>query len=280
MNEAYEFLFRKRWPDGFECPGCGCKRHTVVTSRKLPLYQCGQCRRQTSLPSDTAMAGSRPPLEKWHAAIRLLSETEGVNTEQLADGIGVTYKTAWSMMQSIRISISSEEAERPLNGSVFAGVAYADRWHYQPFILYPGERVVIVAASVDPSSGKQTAVKLHVVPRRHLTDYKEIMPQGIADFEARCVHRSADYTFHPWKEMHNANPLVERFKEARRWLNARARGLTENTLQSYFDEYCFRHRVAAEGGSLAEELYRICLRKGRPPTPAGHGNTLDSAKTT
>ena len=239
MKEIYDFLFQKRWPDGFECLGCGCKRHTVVTTRKLPLYQCVQCRKQTSLTSDTTMAGSRAPLDKWHAAIRLLSETEGVNAEQLADRIGVTYKTAWSMTNAIRKAISAEEADRALNGFVYAGVVYADRWHYQPFVLYPGERVVIIAASVEPSSGQRTALKLHVVPRRHLTKYKEIIPQGIADFEARCVHPSARYKFHTWKEMHNANPLVECFKEARSWLNARARGLTEATLQSYFDEYCF-----------------------------------------
>jgi hypothetical protein len=214
------------------------------------------------------MAGSRAPLESWHAAIRVLSETEGVNAEQLADRVGVTYKTALSMMHALRKAISAEEADRPLRGAVYAGVVYADRWHYQPFILYPGERVVIAAASVALAGGNRTALKLHVVPRRHLTKYKEIMPQGIADFEARCVHPSAYYKFHSWQEMHNANPLVECFKEARSWLNACARGLSEATLQSYFDEYCFRYRVAAEGGSLKEELYRICLRKGAPrPIP-------------
>ena len=35
-----------RWPNGFECPVCGGKQHSVVKSRNL--YQCTACRRQTS----------------------------------------------------------------------------------------------------------------------------------------------------------------------------------------------------------------------------------------
>jgi len=31
-----------RWPDGFVCPECGGKRHSVVTTRGL--YQCSACR--------------------------------------------------------------------------------------------------------------------------------------------------------------------------------------------------------------------------------------------
>ena len=32
-----------RWPNGFECPACGDRQHSVVTTRAL--YQCSACRR-------------------------------------------------------------------------------------------------------------------------------------------------------------------------------------------------------------------------------------------
>ena len=35
-----------RWPRGFECPACGGKQYSLVTTRNL--YQCTKCRRQTS----------------------------------------------------------------------------------------------------------------------------------------------------------------------------------------------------------------------------------------
>jgi Transposase zinc-ribbon domain len=32
-----------RWPRGFECPACGGKQYSLVTTRNL--YQCSKCRR-------------------------------------------------------------------------------------------------------------------------------------------------------------------------------------------------------------------------------------------
>ena len=32
-----------RWPDGFECPACGGRKHSVIKSRGL--FQCSACRR-------------------------------------------------------------------------------------------------------------------------------------------------------------------------------------------------------------------------------------------
>ncbi len=34
-----------RWPDGFCCPACGGREHSMVTT--CDLFQCTACRRQT-----------------------------------------------------------------------------------------------------------------------------------------------------------------------------------------------------------------------------------------
>ena len=39
-------VIASRWPNGFECPVCGCRQHSLVTTRDL--YQCTRCRLQTS----------------------------------------------------------------------------------------------------------------------------------------------------------------------------------------------------------------------------------------
>ena len=40
------FLFKRRWPDGFICPGCSERRAAVLKSRPR-LYECLDCGRQT-----------------------------------------------------------------------------------------------------------------------------------------------------------------------------------------------------------------------------------------
>ncbi len=47
-------VMRWRWPDGFERPVCGGASHSEVRTRGL--FQCSDCRRQTSLTAGTKAA--------------------------------------------------------------------------------------------------------------------------------------------------------------------------------------------------------------------------------
>jgi transcription elongation factor Elf1 len=43
------FLLKRRWPDGFGCPGCGKRRANAL--KALPrLFECLDCGRQTLSP--------------------------------------------------------------------------------------------------------------------------------------------------------------------------------------------------------------------------------------
>ena len=61
-----------RWPDGFVCPDCGGRRHSLVNTRAL--YQC-TCRRQTSLTAGTIFAATKLSLRSWFRALYHLTNT-------------------------------------------------------------------------------------------------------------------------------------------------------------------------------------------------------------
>ena len=61
-----EYLFRRRWPDGFRCPGCGCGKSWPL--RKV-LLQCAACGRQTSVTAGTIFQDTRSPLPLWFRAM-------------------------------------------------------------------------------------------------------------------------------------------------------------------------------------------------------------------
>ena len=69
-----EVLFRWRWPEGFECPICGERRHSAIRSRQL--FQCSGCRRQTSLTAGTIFAATKVPLRTWFRAIYHVTQTK------------------------------------------------------------------------------------------------------------------------------------------------------------------------------------------------------------
>ena len=75
-------LLRSRWPRGFECPACGGRQHSLVTTRDL--YQCSKCRRQTSPIAGTIFASTHLPLRLWFRAIYHLTQTkQGISSIEL-----------------------------------------------------------------------------------------------------------------------------------------------------------------------------------------------------
>ncbi len=71
-----------RWPDGFWCPACGGREHSMVTTRDL--FQCTACRRQTSPIAGTIFASTKLPLRTWfRATYHLTQSKQGISSIEL-----------------------------------------------------------------------------------------------------------------------------------------------------------------------------------------------------
>ena len=112
-------LFRLKCPNGFKCPKCGFNHYTVVSGRKLPLYQCPLCRHQTSAVAGTIMENTKLPLVKWFLAPYFAATNkDGISEMALAKYIGVTLKTAWALLHKIRNAMGVRENTYKLGGSI------------------------------------------------------------------------------------------------------------------------------------------------------------------
>ena len=110
-------MFNRRWPDEFVCQACGKGRFATLKSRPR-LYECRDCGRQTSITAGTAMHRSKLPLTTRFCAAHLMTtHSNGMSARQLQDQLGVTYKTAWLLMQNLRRSMLDPDRE-PLQGVV------------------------------------------------------------------------------------------------------------------------------------------------------------------
>lgn len=152
-DDCMELLFKVEWPDGFRCPVCSHSQHYVISTRRLPLYQCTKCRSRTSLISDTIFRHSRTPLRIWfHTRWR------GVNALQLSEAIHVSYKIAWLMCHKIRFAMSQADAETLLKGIVRVTDALMYGRIFPPSNWREIEQPVIVG-SMENEDGKLTHVK-------------------------------------------------------------------------------------------------------------------------
>jgi hypothetical protein len=114
-----------RWPDGFRCPRCGEAGHSEFRVGARKMFQCKDCRTQTSIISGTLFQGTRLPLTIWFLAIYLISQSKtGLSALALKRQLGVSYPTAWTIQHKLAQAMVEREALYALTGDVQIDDAY------------------------------------------------------------------------------------------------------------------------------------------------------------
>lgn len=255
------YLFGLKWPNGFVCPECSHRHAYTIVTRRLPLYECANCRHQTSLTAGTVMENTRTPLSKWFLAIRLVSDRQrGISAIMLMDKLSVTYKTAWAMLHKIRKAIASEEQDRSLAGDVIihdasygrpVGVASAE--------FHPEESVLLVGASISEEK-EVTRVSFRVLDSRKHIKQGVLLPAAVEDFQyehnidSQRVVSCLTQRYSPRKHKR----LIPIVKEARLWLTETFGGIGKKYLQLYLHEFCCRVNLQLGEKSVFDGISRIC----------------------
>jgi len=110
-ESVIEYYIKVRYPDGVYCRHCGSVSVYHRTSRPK-VFNCRDCNNTFSPFTGTIFEKSSTDLRKWMYAIHLfLNGKKGISGLQLQREIGVTYKTAWRMLQEIRIAMGNAEQQ-------------------------------------------------------------------------------------------------------------------------------------------------------------------------
>lgn len=115
-----DYVVARRWPNGVECPTCGCK--DVIFLANQNRWQCRNkhSQRQFSLKTGTIYEDSPLGLDKWLTATWLVSNCKnGVSSCEVARALNITQKTAWFMDHRIRFSLGMGPGNK-LSGQVEA----------------------------------------------------------------------------------------------------------------------------------------------------------------
>ena len=98
-----------RWPDGKPtCPHCASQKNYWLAKQRR--WKCAGCRKQYSVKVGTAFEDSALPLDKWLVALWMLCNCKnGVSSYEIARDCGVTQKSAWFMLQRLRLALQGED---------------------------------------------------------------------------------------------------------------------------------------------------------------------------
>ncbi|HEY0826740.1 MAG TPA: IS1595 family transposase [Bacilli bacterium] len=283
------YLIQQKWPAGYACDRCGCRSAYRTHTRRLPLFECVDCRYQASPLVGTVIEGSRTPLRKWFVALFLLSQdTIKTNATELSRIINVTYKTGWLILQKIRYAIGQADANVSLSGLVSVTGAIYGQPYNPTFNRHPQETPALIGASMSNKSmdnksmtnksmndasnnggsandgsnsevHEPTYVKIKLVPDEHLNE-KDILRSATEAYTRQHVEKGAttNYIIKRYIKL-TERPTYPLFKESRKWINKTFHALGRRHLQAYLNEFCFRLNCKLRNTvSIFQELTQIC----------------------
>jgi len=121
-ENAFQFFVGLRWPKGVCCPRCGSDKVTFLEKAKVWKCRTTHPKQKFSAKVGTIFEDSPIGLDKWLPAMWLAVNCKnGISSYELHRGIGVTQKTAWFMLQRIRLAM-----QRGLWGGKMNGIVEAD----------------------------------------------------------------------------------------------------------------------------------------------------------
>ena len=113
-----DFMVSLRWPNGVACPTCGRNDVRFIPTRRIWECKSKHTKRQFSIKVGTIFEDSPMGLDKWLAAIWLISNAKnGISSYEVARDLDVTQKTAWFMLHRIRTAMA-DDGDGPFSGQV------------------------------------------------------------------------------------------------------------------------------------------------------------------
>jgi len=107
-DNCLAFMVARRWPDGVECPTCGSKDVRFISTRRMWECKNQHARKQFSVKIGTIFEDSALPLDKWLIAMWMLANCKnGISSYERGRALGVTQKSAWFMLQRIRLAMQN-----------------------------------------------------------------------------------------------------------------------------------------------------------------------------
>jgi transposase-like protein len=151
-DNCREYLVSRRWPNGVACPVCGSK--TVYFDKSRDGWECKtrHPKRKFTLKTGTIFEDSPLGFDKWLPAVWLIANCKnGVSSWELHRAIGVTQKTAWFMLQRIRLAMQDEDGGGKLGGEVEVDETYIGG---KARNMHNNKRQRITKTARDPKAGK------------------------------------------------------------------------------------------------------------------------------
>jgi transposase-like protein len=273
-RKCWNYLVKRRWPAGYQCPRCGHNRYYYHPQRGL--FECKDCRYQSSVTANTVFHKTRTPLTKWFWAIYLIvHQKNGISTLQLQKYLGIkTYKTVWVMVHKIRKAMAARDSRYQLCGlielddSYFGGSQHTGKRGRGSENKSP----VLVAVEV-PDNKHPRYASFTPLPNLESDQIEKALKNKIKDLSTLKTDAYKSFLFIPKKGYYHypkvmndtqkianhlpwVHILVGNVKNA---IRATFHGVSAKHLSRYLGEYSYRFNRRFFEPQLFDRLLNACV---------------------
>jgi transposase len=277
---ALDHLWRSRFsPDGetAECPKCKqTRRYYRAESR--PSYCCSVCGHHLHPTAGTIFHKSSTGLHLWFHAIFLVSSTRcGVSAKELERQLGVTYKTAWRMLNLIRRQLMSEDGDGPMDGTVEMDETYMGgrRRNTPPGRPSAESHKTPIFGMVERQRGRISATVMPNVQHKTIRPYieKRVLPSAMVYTDEYQIYDPLSKGGYRHRRVHHAakvyvdgdvhtNTIEGFFSLLKNGIRGTHHAVSRKWLQGYLDEFAWRYNH--RGDPMFKPLLAAAASRPRP----------------
>jgi transposase-like protein len=238
------------WPDGVKCPHCVAADPYWLETQKR--WKCRQCRKQFSVKVNTIFEDSPLSLTKWLPALWLLVNCKnGVSSYEIARDLGISQKSAWFMLQRLRLALKVSSFSAKKAGDDGCEVEVDETFiggRARNMHKAERERKITGTGGVMERGGK---VHTQVIEDRLRKTVRPI----IKEFAHEMVNHAVEYVA---RRVHT-NGLENFWSLVKRGLNGTYVSVEPFHLFRYLDEQCFRFNNRATEENPLDDADRFLL---------------------
>ncbi|MGA8026999.1 MAG: IS1595 family transposase [Bryobacteraceae bacterium] len=265
-DNCLNYLVARRWRNGVICPTCGRADVSFVPARRVWQCKSRHPKSQFSIKVGTIFEDSPITLDKWLLTMWMLGSCKNrVSSYEISRATGISQKSAWFMLQRIRLAMQDGTTGGKLSGECEVDETFiggkARNMHKDVRarrIRGTGPEGKAVLAAVLERGGKvrarvigsrrkpelQAMVREHVEPKAHLYTDALKSYDGLSE---EYTHQVIDHAVEYVRENVHTNGLENFWSLLKRGVNGTYVSVEPFHLFRYVDEQAFRLNNRRDG---------------------------------
>jgi transposase-like protein len=261
-DSCFEYLYKYKWSNGFECPSCGCKE-SYQGKKKEYFKICKGCIRAVSPTSQTLFHNVKFGIVKaFYIVFKMSATTKSISAEQLAKTVGINRKSALLFQHKVRAAMKSS-GNHPMEGNVEADEALVGGKEKGKIGRGADKKaLIVVAVEKNGTSGikrmyarhieNASTIELSKIFKMHISKDAKVVTDKWKSYQR--IGKDYNITQEKSKPGENFNVIHRGIQQLKSWIRGIHHSVDKRYLQAYLDEFCYRINRSIHKDTIFDNL--------------------------